>query len=376
MRNTVFFVLSVCLLLACGNNGGYVIEGRYSSAPDGTKLYLVAFDDILDVVDSAEVKDGHFLFKGKCDTLSVCFLSSSRVIDGGYVLLEPGRIQFDFESEIKCSGTPLNNVVARFMEEKEEVEELCMMTSPEMMDKVGLDKIMADSLQRMSNVARSIFAEFAMKQVKENLGNPLGAFLLVNSVGAVPSEFIAAMSELIPDKYQGRLFKAKMKQVGHDIALLSYAAEADSAAVATAVGKKYQNFELKNLTNENILMSDRVSVSEYTLLCFWAGWNDKSLKDIETLKKIYAGYARKGFDIVGVSLDRSVEQCRLAVNAHGIEWLQLCNPGGGSAELAAAYGVANLPVYILINNQGTIIQRTESVSDIATKLAEVLGQMR
>ena len=74
--------------------------------------------------------------------------------------------------------------------------------------------------------------------------------------------------------------------------------------------------------------------------------------------------------MVGVSLDGSVEECKAVVDELAIEWIQLCNPVG-SAEVAAAYGITDLPSAVLVNNRGTIISRMSTVEDIAKKFEEL-----
>ena len=150
---SIIFCLSLFCILACGNRNSYTIEGRYNSAADGTMLYLTAFDDILAVIDSTEVEDGRFVFEGVCDTLSVCYISSSQVIDGGFVVLEPGEISFGMGNGTACSGTPLNNAVARFLHERDRLADVRTMVSPAMMDKMNLEKHMTDSLRSVAALA-------------------------------------------------------------------------------------------------------------------------------------------------------------------------------------------------------------------------------
>ena len=74
---------------------------------------------------------------------------------------------------------------------------------------------------------------------------------------------------------------------------------------------------------------------------------------------------------MGVSLDGSVDACKAIVDELDIKWIQLCNPAGGSAEVAAAYGITELPMAVLINNRGTIIARMATVEDVVKKFEEL-----
>ena len=368
---SIIFCLSLFCILACGNRNSYTIEGRYNSAADGTMLYLTAFDDILAVIDSTEVEDGRFVFEGVCDTLSVCYISSSQVIDGGFVVLEPGEISFGMGNGTECSGTPLNNAVARFLHERDRLADVRTMVSPAMMDKMNLEKHMTDSLRSVAALAENVFGAYALKQIRENLENPLGCFFFVQSVGVLPFGVLSPVSELVPQRYRGKLYESKVRQLEQQASLLSYTGYIEVQASATAVGKKYQNFELNSLDGASVLMSDKVSSNKYTLLCFWAGWSEESVSAAEQLKDLYSRYKGRGFDIVAVSLDETVEQCATSVEQLGLPWLQLCSPEGGSAELAAAYGVSGLPMAVLINNGGTILLRSASFEDVKSKLSEL-----
>jgi peroxiredoxin len=371
MKRTVFYLVALLLLFSCGGKNSYIIEGRYKAAPDGTVLYLTAFDDILSVVDSAVVENGRFGFSGVCDTLSVCYLSSLQVIDGGYVVLEPGEISFVFGRGTVCGGTSSNDALTRFMNEKERLLNLRMMTSPAVASKMNLDQAMLDSLRALGGMAENVFAAYTTKLIKENVDNPLGCFYFVQSAGVLPGKIAERASALVQEKFRGKQYEAKMRQLENESDLRSYANGAELGAMATAVGKKYQNFELRDIRGNSVLMSDRLASSKYALLLFWAGWNDESINEMALLKELYGKYKGKGLDIVAVSLDKSVELCASSADRLGLSWLQLCDPDGGCSELAVAYGVSALPVMLLINNEGTIIMRATSADDVRVKLEEI-----
>jgi peroxiredoxin len=139
---------------------------------------------------------------------------------------------------------------------------------------------------------------------------------------------------------------------------------------ATAVGKGFQNFELDNIRGGKVLLSDEVFSNKYTLVLFWGAWQDGMREQLSVLSKAYEKYRNKGLQVVGVSLDGSVEECKAVVDELAIGWIQLCNPVG-SAEVAAAYGITDLPSAVLVNNRGTIISRMSTVEDIAKKFEEL-----
>ena len=85
----------------------------------------------------------------------------------------------------------------------------------------------------------------------------------------------------------------------------------------------------------------------------------------------YGKYKGNGLQVVGVSLDSSIDDCKAMVDEQGVGWVQLCNPSGGSAEVAAAYGITELPAAVLVNNRGTIIARMSTIPEVAKKFEEL-----
>ena len=376
MTRFLTFILAIVLLVSCGSKDGYTIKGEYLSAPDGTMLYMSSYEDILAVVDSAVVKNGRFEFSGCTQDLNVCFISSAQVIDGGFVVVEPGDINFSFGRGTRCSGTPNNAKLAKFMYERDKISVLDRMGSGLFVGANGVGSSLSDSLSMVIDLASRIFDAYAVGLIKENTGNALGCFFLVQSVGHVNPLTLFPLFDSVPSSCRNRHYEAKRKVVEREIENMRdsrfYVDEAVVNAVSTAVGKKFVDFELNSISGEKILFSDRVSSNRYTVLFFWAGWNSASMADVERLAGFYGKYKSRGADVVAVSLDRTVEECSNTVDRCGVEWVNLCNPSGGSAEVAAAYGVTSLPAYVLVNRSGTIITRGASMDDIRHKLDEVL----
>ena len=131
MKRIFLFLLAATILFSCSKNGKSdnaagqsinggndavcTINGRYASAPDGTMLYMTPIDDILAPVDSAVVENGCFTFTSSDTALVVRYISSQQVIDGGYIVLEPGVVNVDFAADVFASGTPKNERLNRFM---------------------------------------------------------------------------------------------------------------------------------------------------------------------------------------------------------------------------------------------------------------------
>lgn len=381
MKRIFSLLLSSLILFSCSKSGDKEtsvvckIDGRYASAPDGTVLYMTPVDDILAPVDSAVVKNGCFSFTSSDTAVVVRFISSQQVIDGGYVVLEPGVVTIDFTGDVFLSGTSRNERLNRFMDEKVKIVNLRKLCQPESLDMLAVDCAMRDSINDVLTFANGIFDAYSLKEIKENIQTPVGYFYLVQSVGVVSSAKLLPLFDKVPVEHRDKLFDVMKKRVESDVideAMTGkYLDEMVKSLEATAVGKKFQNFELNNINGGTVLLSDEVFANKYTLVLFWATWHSGAEGLLQSMSAQYGRYRSKGLQIVGVSLDGSIDDCKALIAKSGAEWVQLCNPLGGSAEVAAAYGITELPAAVLVNNRGTIIARMSTLEEVAQKFKEL-----
>lgn len=376
----VIAVAAICLYF-CLPEYDYSLKGKYQSAPDGTVLYLTSYvthnmDSMFLPVDSAVVEDGEFSMKGNLDEEMVCFISSGAVVDGGFFLLEKGKMNIFFDNGVKAFGSEKNEELGRFMHEKQKLVGLRMMASPTGLESLALEPSMCDSVKELAEFAGEVFDAYAVKLIDENIGGALGHFYLTQSVGVVSPEKLVNFFLQVPERFRDRIYDGCKSRVENllldEISAAEYTNEAAIVAAATSVGKKFKDFELPSIDGGNVSLLKEVASGKYTLLAFWAGWNAASCNGMKKASALYGKYASKGLSLLSVSLDSSVEECRDAVGIHALKGKFLCSPEGRAAEVASLYGISSLPVFIVINNNGTIIARTASVDDIEKKLKEVL----
>jgi peroxiredoxin len=109
------------------------------------------------------------------------------------------------------------------------------------------------------------------------------------------------------------------------------------------------------------------------LIDFWAAWCPPCRQANHYLKRIYDEYHEKGFDIYGVSLDRTHDQWILGIKEDGINWTQVSDLRFWSSPVASLYNVESIPYTMLIDRNGKIIGKGMNPRDIRRKLEELLG---
>ena len=106
---------------------------------------------------------------------------------------------------------------------------------------------------------------------------------------------------------------------------------------------------------EQTLDAKPLSLADYkgkiVLLDFWATWCPPCRAEIPNLKANYEKYHAKGFDVVGVSLDRGDAELRKYIADNAMPWPQLFDAKHPDAK---TYGVQAIPFSLLIGKDGKI----------------------
>lgn len=153
---------------------------------------------------------------------------------------------------------------------------------------------------------------------------------------------------------------------------------------ATALGQPAIDFTKPDLQGKDFSLSSLKG--KYVLVDFWGSWCGPCRASHPHMRKLYDQYKSKGFEIVGVSDEKSAslesaeKSWKGAVEKDGINWLHVLNNyGKGDFDLVQKYGITGFPTKFLLDPQGKIIWKLvgggkESEDQLDGKLKELLGQ--
>ncbi len=114
------------------------------------------------------------------------------------------------------------------------------------------------------------------------------------------------------------------------------------------------------------------------LIDFWATWCGPCVAELPNIKKNYAGYHSKGFDVVGVSLDDSKRDLERFIAVHQVPWAIMFSTDEKAAgldhPLATKYGVMGIPVTILVGKDGNVIKMPAQGEALGEALEKLLGE--
>ena len=88
--------------------------------------------------------------------------------------------------------------------------------------------------------------------------------------------------------------------------------------------------------------------------------------------KAYEKFHAKGFNILGVSLDKDKDKWLEAIQKDKLVWNHVSDLKGWSNEAAKAYGIRAIPANLLLDKDGKIVAKNLRGEELMKKLAEVV----
>lgn len=138
---------------------------------------------------------------------------------------------------------------------------------------------------------------------------------------------------------------------------------------AFLVGGEAPDFSQPNPEGESLSLSELRG--KVVLVDFWASWCGPCRRENPNVVRLYEEYKDDGFEILGVSLDRTKDRWLQAIAQDGLEWLHVSDLKGWQNEVAQLYGVTSIPHTVLLDAEGRIIARGLRGPSLEAKLAEI-----
>ena len=349
MMKKVWMAASAVLMLAsCSMQPKFTLTGQIADK-DGQWIYLCNREE---VVDSTQVSEGAFAFKGVVESPRVLYVADNANLRAASVLqmaiIEEGNLLFEaIEGGFQVSGTPANDARNTVTEQQRQLFQ---------------EYRNAETTAERRAEIEVAYEALSKEALEANLDNLYGVILLQNEVYSLSAtEADELIARFAPELLQTEMMQQIMEMV--------------DTKRRTEPGMPYIDFSQNDCHGNAISLKSVVEnpANKYVLLDFWASWCGPCMAEVPFLKETYEAYHAKGFEIFGVSLDNKQDAWANAIKDKGLFWLHVSDLQGWQNAAAAEYGVRSIPANYLIDcSTGKIVATNLRGEEVAAKVAEFL----
>ncbi len=359
-------VSATLALFSCGGTNAtgekVVITGNLQNVPQGVVVLSQYTDSRPKVLDTLEIKsNGDFSFEFdsiSAPTFYELNLYGQRVVklalftedvDVKYNFSDPASLQIEGSQDSK-EMLKLEKLMEEYQVKVNQLNERYY-ESMSKNDAVVIQQIQVDAMNLESQQVGNV------KEMIESMGNSfasLAAIGLLNPQNDFP--FIDALVTKLNDNYPGSPAILQMKQQLDELRAL-------------AVGQVAPDIVLPDPSGKTTKLSDLRG--KYVLIDFWAAWCKPCRLENPNVVRLYTQYNPKGFEVFGVSLDRSREDWIKAIADDRLNWTQVSDLQYFNSAAAELYQIQAIPATYLIDPDGKIIAKDLRGPSLEAKLAEL-----
>ncbi|MBZ9731638.1 AhpC/TSA family protein [Salegentibacter sp. JZCK2] len=363
------FTLVVIILTSCNqpksNSNAFTLKGTVDGP--NTEYVVLSYVDSsnVDVTDTITVENNSFFKQGSLIHPHLVSLTSNLT---GVYMEDPNRLRFFLEPnemEINIKEDQFPDALVTGSESQIEYEHLAKKIKP------YYEKLKLKETEREE--ARKLFAEVKNIQLKYAINNPhsyVSAEMIDFYSDKLPIDslkmFYAGLDPIIKESLYGLDIQESIK---------SFIPIVDSGDVAPG-------FSSEN-SDGNVLSLNQFK-GKTVLLDFGAAWCVPCKKEIPEVKRIFDKYHSKGLEIIGVSFDKDKTIWKENIQNEKLDWHHIYEGNENwrveNGSISKSYQVQAIPAYILIDENGIIIDRyrgadkdDKSLNDLEGKLETLLS---
>ena len=364
MKKIAFvLIFHLSLAIVSGQSSFFNITGNIAGAENIQLFLQVEINGRFENIDTSLIRGGKFAFKkGSVAFPQVAYLQANNNRFLFFIENREINISGSFSDfvNLKVSGSKTQDEYDKLKEEFEPVYNDYLAKSKEYQAaRSSGDNKKADELLNQ------------LKDMPNRMTNMQKEFIVTH-----PSSYVVpVLLQGMADSMTGSELEAVIKVMDPSVAKTPVVAEIKARSELLSrveLGKKAPDFTMNNLQGKPVSLNS-LTGKKIILVDFWAAWCRPCREENPNVVKVYNEFKDKGFDILGVSLDRSASDWNKAVIDDKLDWNHVSDLKYWDNAAAKIYGVSSIPANFLLDKNGIIIAKNLRGQALYNKVKELLG---
>ena len=365
MKKFIYLLVTGVILYSCTSKPHYVVNGKIEGS-DSITFYLQKREAGKIVsIDSAVSKKGSFTMKsGAIDYPQLIQLvagdtrkRTSFYLENSEITIK-GNLDSLFKAEI--TGSKTQDEYKSFIDSNKSLS-----------DKYSGVIIKYQAASQSGDVMNVAILEKQLDSIQTEMINLQKDFVKKNPASYVTPSILVSLS------YEMEAEEIESVVNGLDTSIASLPPiqtlkERVGVMKSVSVGQKAPDFTLNDVNDKPIALSSKIG-PRLLLVDFWAGWCGPCRQENPNVVKVYNEFNKKGFDVFGVSLDRTKDVWVQAIADDKLPWTHVSDLQYWNSAPARLYAVNSIPANFLLDETGVIIGKNLRGEALYNKVNEVLG---
>lgn len=371
LNNRLLFFLGLTICFGCDRSSGtaresksFIIRGELrNTTPEQIFLSVLEHDDFV-IVDTAFIDvQGQFQFEGKFTSPEIARISFSPG-NALWLVIDAAEIEVQADAEnlqhaYQVTGSEESSLFKELMNAEQEY--LRAFSDLEKRFKAAQNSGKADSVFYYQEKYLNLMTAFAAQKkdfVRRHPDSFVASYAAYAMIGEEEDEFLDSMLVAFNGKIPDSKYVQLLNQRRGDASTISVGSIAPEINLPQPDGKPFSSSSLRG---------------KYVLLDFWASWCKPCREENPNVVKLYERYHKKGFDILGISLDESKERWTEAIEKDGLPWHHVSDLKGLNSAAIQLYDVQAIPMTVMLDREGRIVALNLRGQALGEKLEELFG---